>query len=197
MGQKKLIRPKLKREIPKDAKKVLSGVIFDVYQWQQKMFDGSYSTFEMLKRPDTVDILAVTKDKKILLLEQEQPGRDKFLCIPAGRVDKDETPLEAAKRELLEETGYKATSYELLYTSQPAGSFIDWILYGFVAKGCQKVKDQNPDAGEKIKVREISFDEFVKTAGSKDFRDIELTLKVLRASVNKGEMDKLKKRLIG
>ena len=45
------------KPIPKDARCVFKGVIFEVWQWEQKMFDGSMATFERIKRPDTVVII--------------------------------------------------------------------------------------------------------------------------------------------
>jgi hypothetical protein len=59
--------------IPDNASLAFKGQIFDVYQWPQIMFDGSTKTFEMLKRPDTVQIILV-RDNKILLVEDEQPA---------------------------------------------------------------------------------------------------------------------------
>jgi ADP-ribose pyrophosphatase len=70
-------------KIPKEAKLVFKGVIFDVYQWQQKMFDGSFETFEMLKRPNTVEIIA-TQGDKILLSHQSQPNKKDFLSLFGG-----------------------------------------------------------------------------------------------------------------
>ena len=55
--------------IPADAKRVFEGVIFDVYQWQQKMFDGSTETFEVLKRPDSVEVIAI-KDGKMVVIHE-------------------------------------------------------------------------------------------------------------------------------
>ena len=56
--------PEWAKLVPKEAKKVFSGVIYDVYQWPQEMFDGSMQTFEMLGRPDTVKILAVLSEEE-------------------------------------------------------------------------------------------------------------------------------------
>ena len=67
-------RPKSKQPIPDNAKKVFGGVLFDVYQWEQELFDGTKTIFEKLKRPDTVVVFPVLDDGKILLTEQEQPG---------------------------------------------------------------------------------------------------------------------------
>ena len=72
-------KPKSKQPLPDNAKKVFEGVIFDVYQWEQKMFDGSLETFEKLKRPDTVIVFPIMADGKVLLTKQEQPGKEPFI----------------------------------------------------------------------------------------------------------------------
>lgn len=139
------------RLIPKQAKRVFQGEIFDVYQWPQKMFDGSFQTFEMLKRPDTVQIIAV-KDGKIGILEQEQPGSGLFLDLPSGRHDiETETEIEAAKRELLEETGMTFSDWKLIRAENPYAK-IDWIVFTFIADGFLSQTSQTLDAGEKISV---------------------------------------------
>lgn len=51
--------------LPKETKKVFSGVISEVYQWPQKLFDGTTATFEMIKRPDTVKIVAVLTPEEV------------------------------------------------------------------------------------------------------------------------------------
>src|SRR3990167_6588616 len=156
-------KPQSKQPIPPNAKKVFEGIIFDVYQWEQKLFDGSVAIFEKLKRPDTVVVFAVLDDGRIILTEQEQPGKPAFIGGAGGRVEKGEDVLEAVKRELLEETGYTASEFVLWQAEQPI-SKIDWTVYVFVAKGLQKVADLNLDAGEKLKLKFVSFDEFIDTA---------------------------------
>src|SRR3989338_5132089 len=94
-------RPKSKQPIPENAKKVFDGVLFDVYQWEQKLFDGTKTVFEKLKRPDTVVVFPVLDDGKIILTEQKQPGKELFIGATGGRIDDGEDILEAAKRELL------------------------------------------------------------------------------------------------
>jgi ADP-ribose pyrophosphatase len=90
-------RPKSKQPIPENAKKVFEGIIFDTYQWQQEMYDGTKKTFEKLKRPDTVIVFPVLPDGKIILTEQEQPGKEPFIGATGGMVDDGEEILEAAK----------------------------------------------------------------------------------------------------
>src|SRR5688572_20587166 len=95
-------KPKSKQPIPDNAKKVFEGVIFDVYQWEQEMYDGTKAVFEKLRRPDTVSIIPVTESGQIIFSYQEQPGTAGAYSTLGGRVDEGEDVLDAAKRELLE-----------------------------------------------------------------------------------------------
>ena len=152
------IIPKNARLIPENAVQVFHGKIFDVYQWPQEMFDGSTKTFEMLKRPDTVNVFAI-KDNKLVVVKQQQPNSKEFYGVPGGRHDDpNETELDAAKRELLEETGMTFRNYKLIWATQPQGK-IEWFIYTFLATGFVDQTSQNLDSGEKILVELKTLDE--------------------------------------
>ena len=191
----KINRPSPEQPIPANAKLVFRGKLFDVYQWRQRMFDGSYQTFEKLKRVDTVMVVPTTSQGKIILIDEEQPGRGSFLSAVGGRVEQGESVLDTAKRELLEETGHEAYEFSLWDAVQPV-SKIDWAVYTFIAKGSTKVSDPKPDAGEKITPRFVSFDEFINLVSESEFRDREITLKLLnegfKLSGGETEVAKLK-----
>jgi len=165
-------------KIPKQAKQIFKGVIFDVYQWPQKMFDGNYETFEMLKRPDTVQIIATQKNK-ILMSRERQPHTGYFYSLFGGRVDKNEKPLAAAKRELLEESGLTTKNWKLISTEKPFNK-VDWTIYTYVARDCKKINRQNLDSGEMIQVKIMSFDEFFEIVTASNFRGRDLALFLLR-----------------
>jgi len=185
-------RPQSKQPIPTHAKKVFSGVMYDVYQWEQELYDGQKATFEKMKRTDTVSVIAVTEDGKIILSEQEQPGTQPFIGSLGGRMDPGETPLAAAKRELLEETGYTSDEFTLWHAVQPHDK-IDWAIYIFIAKNCKKVAKQNMDAGEKINLLFVNFEEFLKLARQENFRDHEVILKLFRVMHDKKQLAETKK----
>lgn len=169
------IIPKNAKLIPKDAKQVFKGEIFDVYQWQQEMFDDSYETFEMLKRPDTVKILAV-KDNKIIVCEEQQPNTKVFFDVPSGRHDvENESELDAAKRELLEETGMTFSHWRLISVEQPHTK-IDWFVYIFLATDFIKQTEQKLDVGEKINVHLKSFEETLQLANNPGNRYIPIDI---------------------
>jgi ADP-ribose pyrophosphatase len=135
--------------IPPEAKRVFGGVIFDVYQWQQRLFDGSTTTYEQLRRPDTVLVVGIVDDK-IVLIDDEQAGRGKVLRLPGGRVETtDESTLAAARREMLEETGYDFASWRLVEVTQPE-SKLEWFVYIYVADVANRQKQPQNDGGEKI-----------------------------------------------
>lgn len=185
--------------IPPQAKKVFSGVIYDVYQWDVEMYDGSVQTFEKLKRPGTVEILPITAEGNILIQHQYQPDSpEPFLCPAGGRLDPGEEPLEAAKRELLEETGYEAGTWELLHTVRPGGK-IDWTMSVYIARNIRRIQDQHLDPGEKIQIREVDFDEFIRLVDSGEMRRVEHELQAMciRAVYNKAHYEALKNKLFG
>lgn len=144
--------------IPNEAKLVFGGEIFDVYQWQQALFDDSMATFEMLKRPDTVVAICVVDDQ-ILVIEDEQPHAGKRTSFPGGRVDSTDVSIEAAaRREVLEETGYSFTQWRLIKVQQPHTK-IEWFVYILLAWDTASQASPRLDAGEKIDVRKVSFEE--------------------------------------
>lgn len=168
------------KQLPPNAKLAFKGKIFEVWQWEQKMFDGSTAIFERLKRPNTAIVIPVVGEN-ILIQNQQQPHRKKiFPSLPGGRCEREENPLKAAKRELLEETGYAANDWILFKEIHPMNKII-WTVYAYIAKNCSYKEAPCLDAGEKITTRLISFDEFLLLSENPDFYEKELVGTLLRA----------------
>jgi len=177
-------------KIPANAKMVFEGVIFDVWQWEQEMFDGSKQTFEMIKRTNTVRIIAISKGK-IVILDQEQPGKPPYKSLPAGRIEKDEEPIHAAKRELLEETGLESNDW-VSWRSDNISAKIDWTIFTYIARDCIKTHGQNLDHGEKITAELFSFDEFINLVDNPLFIEKDLFPIMLRAQYDQKASEELK-----
>ncbi len=158
------ILPKDAKLIPKDADLVFVGEIFSVYQWPQKMYDGSIVNFEMAKRPDTVQIIGIDGSNIIVLNEYQPDGTVRKNSLPGGRVDPGETnPLQAAKREMREETGYVFKHWKLLNVYQPQPK-TEWFVYLYVAWDIESIVKQKIDNGEKIEVIQAPWTLYLKEA---------------------------------
>lgn len=142
--------------IPDNAARVFEGVIYDVYHWQQLLFDGTSATFEMLKRHDTVAAICVV-DNKLLVLTDEQPHRGIKMTFPGGRTNDGEDTEQAVRREILEETGYSFTHVRLLKIRQPHTK-IEWFVYTYLAWDVADKVEPHLDSGEKIKADLLPFD---------------------------------------
>lgn len=189
-------RPESKQPMPPRAKRVFKGVIFDVYQWEQEMFDGSTAVFEKLKRDDVAVIIPVLEDGRILLIEEEQPGEEIGLHIPAGRLEGGESPEEGAARELLEETGHEADGF-YLWDAFQVTTKIDWVVYVFIARGSRRVAEQRLDPGERISLRPVTFEVFIDLAIEHGFLDGKLLRTLMEAKYEPANMAALRKLFSG
>ncbi|OHA16100.1 MAG: hypothetical protein A3H57_02070 [Candidatus Taylorbacteria bacterium RIFCSPLOWO2_02_FULL_43_11] len=151
--------PNTKRYSEK-AKRVFKGVRFDIYQWEQEQFDGSKAIYEIAKRDDTVIIIPVIDDDVVMVREKQPHWGQEALVPVAGMVEPEENLKEAAKRELLEETGMMFDNFDLVYI-EPVIPAVEWTAYTFIASGYQKTTDKKLDAGEKNEVIKISIDDLI------------------------------------
>ncbi|HQZ70900.1 MAG: NUDIX hydrolase [Anaerolineae bacterium] len=104
-----------------------------------------------LEAPDWVNVIAVTRDGLVILVRQFRFGTGEVSTeIPAGMVDAGETPLEAAQRELMEETGHAAERWTGLGSVAPNPAFLNNRCHLWLAEGCSKQAEPRLDGGEDI-----------------------------------------------
>lgn len=160
------------------------------------MFDGGVKVFEKLKRNDTVDIIAITSDGYIVILEEQQPWREKFYGLVWWTCEDGEDPLQTAHRELLEETWLVSVDWTL-FNSYMLSSRIDYKSNIFIARNCEIVGSQNLDPGwEHIVIKKVCREDFIAVIADPTFRVWEFALDVLRCIVS-GKEDEVKKRIFG
>ena len=135
--------------------KKYKGKNINVTLYETKL-NGTRISQEIVEQGNAVAVLAIDDDEVILVNEFRYPV-GYVLEIPAGNVDKGETPLKCAKRELLEETGYKAKRIEHLIRFFPKLGYNTQIIDCYVATELTKISEPNLDEGELITVKKIKF----------------------------------------
>lgn len=116
--------------------------------------------YYVLEYPDWVNVVALTEDGRFLMERQYRHGLGRTcyeLC--AGVMEAGEEPLEAARRELLEETGFGGGEWTYYMALSANASAMNNLSHTFVAKGVRRLADPDPEATEDISVHFLSVDE--------------------------------------
>lgn len=135
-------------------RKAFSGRLLQVEVDTVRLPDGEETTREFIRHPGAVAIVPVLEDGRIVLVKQCRYPMDTVMWeIPAGKLDKgsSELPLECAKRELSEETGYEADKWQELIAIATTPAFTDEVIYLYKAWNLKKYL-QHTDADEFIGV---------------------------------------------
>lgn len=142
----------------------------NVDETDRVLWDGRYlrltarGRWEFVSRPQVsgvVGIVALTQDRRVVLVEEYRPAvRCKVIALPAGLAGdvagaEHEPLLEAARRELLEETGYHAETWTELATGFTSPGLTDELLTLFLAEDLKKLGSGGGDESESIEVHEM------------------------------------------
>lgn len=112
---------------------------------------------------DCAAVVAITPDNQIILKkEYRYCYGEELIEIPAGVLEDGEEPLETAKRELEEETGYVGKKWTYLGKTVESSAKLTNYMYIYLAEGCDKKSDQKLDYGEDIEVLRVSMEEAVE-----------------------------------
>lgn len=158
-------------EKPLTSKQLFKGMFMQLMHDTVELPDGTTGVREYIKHGGAVAIIAITHDNQIVIERQyRHPVAEIMLEIPAGKLEHNEEQLEAAKRELQEETGYHTTKWERLGHCLPCiGYSSEQIIY-YLAKdviaGPTKL-----DVGEFVETFTVPFDEFVEMAYNGEVTD--------------------------
>ncbi|HEY0079385.1 MAG TPA: NUDIX hydrolase [Pyrinomonadaceae bacterium] len=144
----------------KRSEQVADCRVFQVRRdWSTNPRDASEHPFYVLEAPDWVNIIPVTKDEQVVLIEQYRHGTEELtLEAPGGMVDEGESAHEAAARELLEETGYASDELILLGRTRPNPAIQNNWIYSFLARGAEFRQTPAFDSTEHVAVRLVPLE---------------------------------------
>ncbi len=141
---------------------------------------GHTAPYFVLENPDWVNVVALTDEGEMILVEQWRHGvRRVELEIPAGLVDPGEGPLDAAARELREETGYVAEHLSVLGSVNPNAAYQQNTCTTVLATGCRRTAEQEFDDGEDLEVVVLAQSEVLARVSGGEIRNALSALGIL------------------
>ncbi|MDO4436504.1 MAG: NUDIX hydrolase [Coriobacteriaceae bacterium] len=137
------------------------GRMLDVRTAEVRLPNGRVTGRDLVRHPGAAAVVALTESGKIVLVRQYRTAIDRVTVeIPAGKLDPGEDPLECAKRELLEETGFKAGRINYLTTIATTPGFCDELIHIYMATGLT-FAGANPDDDEFVNVDLVPLSELI------------------------------------
>jgi ADP-ribose pyrophosphatase len=116
--------------------------------------DGKEHDFYVIEAPDWINVIPLTKENEVVLIEQYRQGTESIsLEIPGGMVDPGEVPRETAARELFEETGYEAAEVVFLGKTRPNPAIQNNWIHTFLARGVEYRQEPLNQGTERTRVR--------------------------------------------
>lgn len=154
---------------------------FDIIREDVILPDGTRTDFDFLSDPPSVVILPFLPNGDVVVIEEwRQAVKRVNLGLPAGTAEPDDRDLtSAARRELLEETGYDAGRIEPLGTFEPANGLADTHHHYFLAHECTHTGEPTHDADESIRVRVMGYEELWEAVVDGTLQDGRTALGVL------------------
>ncbi|TQQ80429.1 NUDIX hydrolase [Halonotius roseus] len=154
---------------------------FDVRRDDVRLPDGTETDYHYVDESPAVVVLPLTPDGDIVVIEEWRQAVDRVnRGLPAGSMEGDEEPADAAHRELREETGYKADRIEPLLTTEPSNGIANSVHHHFVAYDCEPTAEQQLDANESIRVDTVDYDDYLDSVVNDDLNDGRSALTLLQ-----------------
>jgi 8-oxo-dGTP pyrophosphatase MutT (NUDIX family) len=143
------------------SERLLETSYFALRSDRLRLPDGAIKDpYYVIERPDAAIIFPLTKKGEVILVRQYRPPLERMeLGLPAGLVEEGEKPEAAARRELLEETGYSGGGWEPLGALASSPSLKDNWANLFLARGVEETSAPNPDEHELVEVVKASVGE--------------------------------------
>lgn len=153
---------------------------FNVVKKEYKREDGVNFERLIVNPGNAVMILAVTDNNEIVFVEQMREAVGKVcLELPAGMIDKGELPIEAAKRELEEETGLISNDFELLLEGYPSAGYTSEKLYIYLARNFSEGKVHLDETEEIVSIKKIPVKKVLELVKENYFEELNEVVAIL------------------
>ena len=165
---------------------IFDGKIIKVTLDQAQLPDGTLAAREVVYHPGGVAVLALDEDKTVYLVRQYRyPFQEVVAELPAGKLERGEDPCEAAIRELREETGAVAGTFESLGELYPSPGYCGEIIRMYLARDLT-FGGTDLDEDEFLNLERVPFETLVQQVLSGEVRDAKTIAAVLKAKVLQG-----------
>jgi ADP-ribose pyrophosphatase len=136
------------------SERLIETPYFTLRSDRLRLPDGAIKDpYYVVERPDAAIIFPLTREGEVVLVRQYRPPLERMeLGLPAGLIEEGEKPEAAARRELLEETGYSGGEWEELGSLASSPSLKDNWAYLFLARGVEQTSEPDPDEHELVEV---------------------------------------------
>lgn len=160
---------------------IYDGKVIHVRVEQVELPDGTKAPRELIGHSGGVGVIAVTEERKVFMVSQYRiAAKSMMLEIPAGKLEYGEDPLDCGKRELIEETGYRASVFTHLGEYYATPGYCEEKLNIYLARDLTFV-GQNLDEGEFLNVQTYSLDELYRMVMENQIHDAKTAIAILKA----------------
>ncbi len=163
------------------TKNIYDGKVIHVRVEQVELPDGTTSARELIAHNGGVGVIAVDEDRQAFMVSQYRIAAKAMMTeIPAGKLEYGENPLECGKRELIEETGYKADEFVHLGEYYATPGYCEEKLNIYLARKLEFV-GQRLDDGEFLNVSKYDLDELYQMVMDNKIYDAKTAIAILKA----------------
>ncbi len=173
-------------EIKKESEPIFDGKVVHLYRDTVTLPDGNDATREIIRHIGAVAVLPLTEENEIVMVRQFRYPFNKVICeIPAGKLDsKEEDLVEAALRELKEETGVSCEKLTFIGDIYPSVAILDEVIHMYCAEGLS-FGETSPDDDEFLNVVKVPFEDAVNDVLSGKICDAKTQTAILKVKLMK------------
>lgn len=164
-----------------NSKQIFDGVVVKLFVDDVELPDGKKTIREVVRHPGAVCVIPIDEDENVIMIKQfRYPFNEVLYEIPAGKLEPNEDPYEAALRELEEESGVNAKNVEYIGTMYTTVAILDEKIHMYLATGLT-YKNAHPDEGEFLEVEKIPLKTLVDMVIEGKIPDSKTQIAILKA----------------